>query len=151
MKNWKANRSTRSAFSLLICVACVIALGARSSAGASEPLLHAVKLDWERISQSQKAFVMRRIRFYALVEATLARCGRPSNFEHRMIAAIRDCVEAGTIERLVRQYRAMLHDQRQKLTQSFCDNVQYMLAGLREELDKDIAAASQMCRTCVVC
>ena len=99
-------RFLRRAMGLLTAVGLLFLAGFGPPAPAPlPPVAEPAKLGFSYLSPEQQKDLWRRADDYALAEVFLKACGSPPYIERRMRMAVRDCIEARALDRVMRAGR----------------------------------------------
>jgi len=97
------------------------------------------------------------VELYARFDAFLTDCGKPSNIEQRMLAAVQSCVEPGALQKVVTVFRSKKASHTKGFipgfTTEFCGqpSTAALLKNLSAAIDSAIRRAASACRACVIC
>lgn len=135
-----------AALSLLL----LTGFGVPRTGGTALPVEPA-KLGFSYLTQEQYKDLWRRADNYAMAEAFLKQCGKPSYVERRMWVAAQDCIEARALARVAAYFRKKLAEFSQK--KFVCDTEQSkaIVRRTRAQIDSDVAEVRSMCRSCLIC
>jgi hypothetical protein len=134
------------------CVAVLLVMFFAGETGNAEewPALP-VKFGLEALTPEELATLWDRADYYALAEAMLTNCGKASNMEKRMVDAVKNCVEASALQKVVDHYRERLSHYKVEQKHLLCGKGERQLQELSALIDKDISEAARECSTCVIC
>jgi hypothetical protein len=116
------------------------------------PLAEPAKLGFSSLSAAQQKDLWRRADDYALAEAFLKTCGAPAHIERRMRLAVRDCIEAGALNRVAVYFRRKVAEFTTK-HKFACDtnHSKALVKSIRTKVDKAVEEVRSMCRACLFC
>ena len=141
-------RRRLSQVGLLLAVAL---LQAPRQAPAHE--IFAVKLGIDFLNKTQEALLWKEVDEYAFFEALLVRCGRPSNIEKRLTAAVKDCVKPEALTKVAKVFRDKQKTYAGNLKEDACQiaSQKGILKRVRVVIDDTIRTAERNCKMCLIC
>jgi hypothetical protein len=141
---------TRFRIGCVLALICAVSIGMSAKASSEAPVLQ-VKFGLEALSDEEQAALMDRLDAYALAEAVLGNCGKPTDAEKRMVEAIKDCIEPAAIEKVTQHFRQRLTRYKGDHKRLLCDKESGRLKELSDYIDKAINEAARLCKACLVC
>lgn len=132
--------------------AILLGVAVAASATAIGSGARAGTLTFDSFSPAQKAQFWSRLDKLAVYESSARVCGKGMNVESRFQAAVRDCLTADTLSRVVTTYRQKLSQSTKTADKSSCgkDEAPRILAETRVSADKMVSEAAGMCKACLM-
>lgn len=112
----------------------------------------AAKLGFDYLSKEQEKDLWKRADNYAMAEAFLRKCGKPSFVETRMRTAASPCITGEALSRVASYFRGRVaHFTRQHNFICDTDVSRSLVVNLRSRIDRDVAEVRSMCSACFFC
>jgi hypothetical protein len=112
----------------------------------------AEKLGFDYLTPVQYKELWKRADNYAMAEAFLRRCGKPSFLEARMRAAASPCIRPEALHRVAAYFRRKVsHFMQQQSYVCESPEARKLVVYLRARIDHDVAEVRSMCNACIFC
>jgi hypothetical protein len=131
--------------SFLAIGAVILIAGVLTEPSAAEPRL----LGIGDLSEDQQKFLWDRVDHVASYVVTLKVCAGEADFEKRFIDAVRPCIEADTVTRVVGYYERKAVDLEKRASRSTCTGKEYVAKNwtqkIRSTLDNLVYLGRSLC------
>ena len=112
----------------------------------------AAKLGFDYLSKAQYQDLWKRADSYALAEAFLRQCDKPSFVERRMWLAAKDCVQEQALRKVSLYFRSKVARlATEKKFECGTDVAKKLVKTVRSRIDNDVAEVRAMCKACFFC
>jgi hypothetical protein len=142
-------RLSRMAVWAFVCVSSSL----MTMGQAPNPNILKAKYGWDALSKEREKELWEDVDTFALFEAFLITCGKPSQIEERIRKAVSPCVQPSALKKVADKFREKLAEQLAKDKHHKCETkgMRDLIKPMTILIDKQVDRATQACKSCLWC